>query len=92
MELVARKKENNANNNTNTSFDEDRNKYVFWYTRGVRTQTSYEDNIKKIVDFSTVEIFWVFVRYCRILLTAMVGNGLFDLRRLCQAVSGSTWF
>ncbi|KAG6418705.1 hypothetical protein SASPL_120909 [Salvia splendens] len=33
-----------------------RNKYVFWYTcrtPGVRTQTSYEDNIKKIVDFST---------------------------------------
>ncbi|CAI0384841.1 unnamed protein product, partial [Linum tenue] len=32
-------------------------KYVFWYTRrtpGVRTQTSYEDNIKKIVGFSTV--------------------------------------
>nr|QNT12795.1 eukaryotic translation initiation factor nCBP2-S [Nicotiana tabacum] len=36
--------------------------FVFWYTRrtpGVRTQTSYEDNIKKIVDFSTVERFWV---------------------------------
>ncbi|WMV49656.1 hypothetical protein MTR67_043041 [Solanum verrucosum] len=30
--------------------------FVFWYTHvGVRTQTSYEDNIKKIVDFSTVK-------------------------------------
>ncbi|KAF3790529.1 Eukaryotic translation initiation factor [Nymphaea thermarum] len=30
-------------------------KFVFWYTRrtGVRSQTSYEDNIKKIMDFST---------------------------------------
>ncbi|CAA6667306.1 unnamed protein product [Spirodela intermedia] len=44
-----------------------RNKYVFWYTRrtpGVRSQTSYEDNIKKIVDFSTVEGFWVC--YCHL--------------------------
>lgn len=35
----------------------DQHKFVFWYTRrtpGVRTQTSYEDNIKKIVEFSTV--------------------------------------
>lgn len=35
----------------------EQNKFVFWYTRrtpGVRNQTSYEDNIKKIVDFSTV--------------------------------------
>ncbi|KAK4486609.1 hypothetical protein RD792_006860 [Penstemon davidsonii] len=42
-------------------------KFVFWYTRrtpGVRTQTSYEDNIKKIVDFSTVETFWVC--YCHL--------------------------
>ncbi|XP_062168130.1 eukaryotic translation initiation factor NCBP [Alnus glutinosa] len=42
-------------------------KFVFWYTRrnpGVRTQTSYEDNIKKIVDFSTVEGFWVC--YCHL--------------------------
>ncbi|PIA59956.1 hypothetical protein AQUCO_00400673v1 [Aquilegia coerulea] len=39
-----------------------RNKFVFWYTRrapGVRSQSSYEDNIKKIVEFSTVEAFWV---------------------------------
>lgn len=39
-------------------------KFVFWYTRrtpGVRSQTSYEDNIKKIVDFSTV-IFIVFYK------------------------------
>ncbi|GMP87147.1 hypothetical protein CsSME_00039653 [Camellia sinensis var. sinensis] len=44
-----------------------KNKFVFWYTRrtpGVRTQTSYEDNIKKIVDFSTVEAFWVC--YCHL--------------------------
>ncbi|KAA3487454.1 eukaryotic translation initiation factor NCBP [Gossypium australe] len=42
-------------------------KFVFWYTRrtpGVRTQTAYEDNIKKIVDFSTVEGFWVC--YCHL--------------------------
>ncbi|KAL9998652.1 putative translation Initiation factor eIF-4e, eukaryotic translation initiation factor 4E (eIF-4E) [Helianthus debilis subsp. tardiflorus] len=35
------------------------NKFVFWYTRrtpGVRTQTSYEDNMKQIMDFSTVII------------------------------------
>ncbi|XP_017977869.1 PREDICTED: eukaryotic translation initiation factor NCBP isoform X2 [Theobroma cacao] len=44
-----------------------KHKYVFWYTRrtpGVRTQTAYEDNIKKIVDFSTVEGFWVC--YCHL--------------------------
>ena len=35
----------------------EQHKFVFWYTRrtpGVRNQTSYEDNIKKIVEFSTV--------------------------------------
>ncbi|KAF7801469.1 eukaryotic translation initiation factor NCBP [Senna tora] len=44
-----------------------KNKFVFWYTRrtpGVRNQTSYEDNIKRIVDFSTVEGFWVC--YCHL--------------------------
>ncbi|XP_071912040.1 eukaryotic translation initiation factor NCBP-like [Coffea arabica] len=44
-----------------------KHKFVFWYTRrtpGVRTQASYEDNIKKIVDFSTVEGFWVC--YCHL--------------------------
>ncbi|CAN1765319.1 Eukaryotic translation initiation factor NCBP [Linum perenne] len=44
-----------------------KHKFVFWYTRrtpGVRTQTSYEDNIKKIVEFSTVETFWVC--YCHL--------------------------
>ncbi|KAK3198098.1 hypothetical protein Dsin_021513 [Dipteronia sinensis] len=44
-----------------------KHKFVFWYTRrtpGVRTQSSYEDNIKKIVDFSTVEGFWVC--YCHL--------------------------
>ncbi|KAK7267055.1 hypothetical protein RIF29_19719 [Crotalaria pallida] len=44
-----------------------KHKFVLWYTRrtpGVRSQTSYEDNIKKIVDFSTVEGFWVC--YCHL--------------------------
>ncbi|RXH76126.1 hypothetical protein DVH24_019014 [Malus domestica] len=44
-----------------------KHKFVFWYTRrtpGIRSQTSYEDNIKKIVDFSTVEGFWV--SYCHL--------------------------
>ncbi|KAJ6360130.1 hypothetical protein OIU77_004193 [Salix suchowensis] len=44
-----------------------KHKFIFWYTRrtpGVRTQTSYEDNIKKIVEFSTVEGFWVC--YCHL--------------------------
>lgn len=43
-----------------------KHKYVFWYTRrtpGSR-QTSYEDNIKHIVDCSTVEGFWVC--YCHL--------------------------
>uniref|UniRef100_A0A0D9VS76 Eukaryotic translation initiation factor NCBP n=1 Tax=Leersia perrieri TaxID=77586 RepID=A0A0D9VS76_9ORYZ len=43
-----------------------RRKFVLWYTRrtpGARSQ-SYEDNIKKIVDFSTVESFWVC--YCHL--------------------------
>ncbi|KAG8096689.1 hypothetical protein GUJ93_ZPchr0013g35696 [Zizania palustris] len=43
-----------------------RRKFVLWYTRrtpGTRSQ-SYEDNIKKIVDFSTVESFWVC--YCHL--------------------------
>ncbi|BBN70355.1 novel cap-binding protein, partial [Prunus dulcis] len=42
-------------------------KFVFWYTRrtlGMRSQTPYEDNIKKIVDFTTVEAFWVC--YCHL--------------------------
>ncbi|KAL3690688.1 hypothetical protein R1sor_004339 [Riccia sorocarpa] len=36
-------------------------KFVFWYTRrtpGVRSQTSYEDSMKKISEFSTAEGFW----------------------------------
>ncbi|KAK4343813.1 hypothetical protein RND71_036907 [Anisodus tanguticus] len=44
-----------------------KHKFVFWYTRrtpGVRTQTSYEDNINKVVDFSNVEGFWV--SYCHL--------------------------
>ena len=39
-----------------------KHKLVFWYTRrtpGVRTQTPYEDSMKRLVDFSTVEGFWV---------------------------------
>ncbi|GFP79864.1 eukaryotic translation initiation factor ncbp [Phtheirospermum japonicum] len=47
--------------------DDFQNKFVFWYTGrtpGFRTQTSYEDNIKKIVDFSTVEAFWIC--YCHL--------------------------
>ncbi|BAF11542.1 eukaryotic translation initiation factor NCBP [Oryza sativa Japonica Group] len=43
-----------------------RRRFVLWYTRrtpGARSQ-SYEDNIKKIVDFSTVESFWVC--YCHL--------------------------
>uniref|UniRef100_A0ACD5XJS0 Uncharacterized protein n=1 Tax=Avena sativa TaxID=4498 RepID=A0ACD5XJS0_AVESA len=43
-----------------------RRKLVLWYTRrtpGTRSQ-SYEDNIRKIVDFSTVESFWVC--YCHL--------------------------
>ncbi|GBG79251.1 hypothetical protein CBR_g29302 [Chara braunii] len=37
------------------------NCFVFWYTRrqaGLRTQVAYEDSIKKISEFSTVEGFW----------------------------------
>lgn len=44
-----------------------KHKFVLWYTRrtpGVRNQTSYEDNIKRIVDFSTVEGFWIC--YCHL--------------------------
>ncbi|KAI9093660.1 hypothetical protein K1719_027109 [Acacia pycnantha] len=43
-----------------------KHKFVLWYTQrtpGVRSQTSYEDNIKKIADFS-VEGFWVC--YCHL--------------------------
>ncbi|CAN6295680.1 unnamed protein product [Urochloa humidicola] len=43
-----------------------RRKLVLWYTRrtpGARSQ-AYEDNIKKIIDFSTVESFWVC--YCHL--------------------------
>ncbi|KAH0907153.1 hypothetical protein HID58_038980 [Brassica napus] len=42
-------------------------KFAIWYTRrtpGVRNQTSYEDIIKKIVEFSTVEGFWAC--YCHL--------------------------
>ncbi|KAG6416206.1 hypothetical protein SASPL_123630 [Salvia splendens] len=56
-----------------------RNKYVFWYTRrtpGVKTQTSYEDNIKKIVDFST---------------DSANCNGGKWIIRLKKAVSGRFW-
>ncbi|KAF7147784.1 hypothetical protein RHSIM_Rhsim03G0001600 [Rhododendron simsii] len=52
-----------------------KHKFVFWYTRrtpGVRSQTSYEDNIKKIVDFSTVEAFWVC--YCHLARPSSLPN------------------
>ncbi|CAH2055165.1 unnamed protein product [Thlaspi arvense] len=48
-----------------------RYKFAIWYTRrtlGVRSQTSYEDNIKKIVEFSTVEGFWAC--YCHLVRSA----------------------
>jgi hypothetical protein len=38
-------------------------RFVFWYTRrtqGIRSQTSYEDNMKKIAEFSTVSLTLVF--------------------------------
>ncbi|GJP41726.1 hypothetical protein CLOM_g1368 [Closterium sp. NIES-68] len=44
-------------------------RYVLWYTRrqrqppGQRSATSYEDSIRRIADFSTVEAFWAC--YCR---------------------------
>lgn len=41
------------------------NRFILWYTRrprgaapASRTQLSYEDNIKRVVEFSTVEDFW----------------------------------
>eukprot|EP00246_Nothoceros_aenigmaticus_P014865 TRINITY_DN5890_c0_g2_i1.p1 TRINITY_DN5890_c0_g2~~TRINITY_DN5890_c0_g2_i1.p1 ORF type:complete len:243 (+),score=18.26 TRINITY_DN5890_c0_g2_i1:452-1180(+) len=36
-------------------------RFVFWYTRrtpGLRSQSSYEDSVKRIADFSSVEGFW----------------------------------
>ncbi|CAM8927740.1 hypothetical protein QQ045_023172 [Rhodiola kirilowii] len=45
--------------------------FVLWYTRktpGVRTLTSYEDSIKKIAEFSSVEAFWVC--YCHLVRPA----------------------
>ncbi|KAK9664652.1 hypothetical protein RND81_14G058500 [Saponaria officinalis] len=39
-----------------------KHKFVFWHTRrapGARTQTPYQESIKQLADFSTVEGFWV---------------------------------
>ncbi|KAF8069833.1 hypothetical protein N665_1131s0031 [Sinapis alba] len=50
-------------------------KFAIWYTRrtpGVRSQTSYEDNIKKIVEFSTVEGFWA--SYCHLARSSLLPN------------------
>ncbi|XP_020960457.1 eukaryotic translation initiation factor NCBP isoform X3 [Arachis ipaensis] len=63
------KKELDTTNNANAALHPLKNKFVLWYTRrtpGVRNHTSdsYEDSIKKIVHFSTVEGFWVC--YCHL--------------------------
>jgi translation initiation factor 4E len=50
-------------------------RFVFWYTRrqpGIRSQTSYEDNIKKIAEFSTVEGFWG--SYCHLSRVSTLPN------------------
>ncbi|XP_033137374.1 eukaryotic translation initiation factor NCBP isoform X5 [Brassica rapa] len=50
-----------------------RYKFAIWYTRrtpGVRNQTSYEDIIKKIVEFSTVEGFWAC--YCHLARSSLL--------------------
>ena len=67
------------------------NKFVFWYTRrtpGVRTQSSYEDNIKQIMDFSTVTIHYflgISLTHCYSLDAMFVGMlvylyGLYQLQ------------
>ncbi|XP_025605732.1 eukaryotic translation initiation factor NCBP isoform X1 [Arachis hypogaea] len=63
------KKELDTTNNAKAALHPLKNKFVLWYTRrtpGVRNHTSdsYEDSIKKIVHFSTVEGFWVC--YCHL--------------------------
>lgn len=50
-------------------------RFVFWYTRrqpGIRSQTSYEDNIKRIAEFSTVEGFWG--SYCHLSRVSTLPN------------------
>jgi translation initiation factor 4E len=50
-------------------------RFVFWYTRrqpGIRSQTSYEDNIKRIAEFSTVEGFWG--SYCHLSRASTLPN------------------
>ncbi|KAG6471657.1 hypothetical protein ZIOFF_069103 [Zingiber officinale] len=76
-------------------------KFVFWYSRrtpGVRSQTSYEDNIKKIVEFSTDAANrnggkWilqfkkvVFGKICALHIMALVGNQLDFGDDVCGAV------
>ncbi|CAN8300438.1 unnamed protein product [Cochlearia groenlandica] len=50
-----------------------RYKFAIWYTRRtpeVRSQTSYEDNMKKIVEFGTAEVFWAC--YCHIARSSLL--------------------
>ncbi|CAM6089826.1 unnamed protein product [Calypogeia fissa] len=50
-------------------------KFVFWYTRrspGVRIQMSYEDSMKKISEFGTVEGFWSC--YCHLARASTLPN------------------
>ncbi|PIN20210.1 putative mRNA cap-binding protein related to eIF-4E [Handroanthus impetiginosus] len=59
--------DDNDNNDLQAALHPLNHKLVFWYTYrtpGVRTRTSYGENIKKIVDFSTVEAFWL--SYCHL--------------------------
>ncbi|XVF56882.1 hypothetical protein PTKIN_Ptkin06aG0156000 [Pterospermum kingtungense] len=76
-------------------------KYAFWYTRrtpGVRIQTAYEDNIKKIVDFSTDSVNcnggkWI-IRFKKVvsgrfwedLVLALIGDQLDYGDNICGAV------
>ncbi|KAG6541278.1 hypothetical protein Mapa_017329 [Marchantia paleacea] len=50
-------------------------RFVFWYTRrtpGVRSQTSYEDSMKRIAEFSTAEGFWSC--YCHLARASTLPN------------------
>ncbi|KAH9303145.1 hypothetical protein KI387_014728 [Taxus chinensis] len=50
-------------------------RFAFWYLRrqpGARSQASYEENMKKIVEFSTVEGFWVC--YCHFARVSAMPN------------------
>jgi hypothetical protein len=46
-------------------------RFVFWYTQrtpGIRSRTSYEDNMKKIADFSTVGCFSIWLRSKKVIV------------------------